>query len=255
MIGEISDAEADSLVFMLEEEKMARDVYIAMYEKWRNPIFSNIANAEQNHMDAIQRLIDAYDLDVSTQDLVGFTNTELQTLYYDQLIANGAVSELEALKVGAYIEEVDIKDLKDALSITTSSSIQRVYQNLLAGSENHLRAFVRNIEFQGAPYQAQFMDLNEVDQILSSTNMNQGNRGRRGNGQGQGLGQGQGQRQGQGQSRSLRGNWANRNAERSQNRAFIDENGDGICDLTGMAIHSNQKNNRQRGSQSARRGR
>lgn len=248
VIGEISQAEAEDLVFMREEEKLARDVYLKMFEMWQNPVFSNIANSEQNHMDAIKRLIDAYGLVDPILEIGVFSNPDLQILY-DQLIGQGALSELDALKVGALIEEVDISDLAIALNETTSTYIQQVYQRLMAGSENHLRAFVRSIELQENPYFAQFMSQEEVDQILSSTNMNQGNQGRRGinANNGQGLGQGQG--------RGRRGNWANRNAARNQNQDFVDADGDGICDLTGTAIQSNQKNKRSRGSQSGRRGR
>ena len=58
----LSDAEAATLTFMREEEKLARDVYLALYDLWSNPVFSMIASSEQKHMDAIKRQLDAYGL-------------------------------------------------------------------------------------------------------------------------------------------------------------------------------------------------
>ena len=179
VIGPISPTEADSLIFMREEEKLARDVYLAMYEKWGLFIFSNIASSEQNHMDAIKLRLDAYGLDDPIQDVGIFTNQELQELY-NSLIEQGNLSELDALKVGALIEEVDIQDLQDILEQTTLTDLQRVYENLLAGSENHLRAFVRWIEMAGEEYIPQVLTPAEVDEILAASNPKQGGKGQNG---------------------------------------------------------------------------
>lgn len=58
----ISSAESTSLVFMREEEKLARDVYITMINKWGSKIFSNISTSEQTHMDAILMLLNKYNI-------------------------------------------------------------------------------------------------------------------------------------------------------------------------------------------------
>lgn len=44
----------DDLLYMREEEKLARDVYITLYEKWGIPVFNNISNRESDHNDLIQ---------------------------------------------------------------------------------------------------------------------------------------------------------------------------------------------------------
>ena len=36
-------AEVEALQYMREEEKLARDVYLALYEEWQLPIFQTIA--------------------------------------------------------------------------------------------------------------------------------------------------------------------------------------------------------------------
>ena len=54
----ISDEEATGLIFMREEEKLARDVYLTLYDVWETAVFDNIASSEQTHMDAVLMLID-----------------------------------------------------------------------------------------------------------------------------------------------------------------------------------------------------
>ena len=57
------------------------------------------------------------------------------------MIEKGSESLLSAIEVGIAIEELDIKDLEELISQTDNPTIIRVYENLLAGSENHLEAF------------------------------------------------------------------------------------------------------------------
>lgn len=138
----LSAAEETGLVYMREEEKMARDVYTYFNELYNLPIFANIAASEQQHMNAVATLLVRYNV----TDPVGdngpgvFTNETLQALY-DQLIAQGSTALEEAFAVGVLIEETDITDLNDALLTVRHNDLRRVYQNLLAGSENHLAAF------------------------------------------------------------------------------------------------------------------
>ncbi|MDF7798815.1 DUF2202 domain-containing protein [Pontiellaceae bacterium B1224] len=162
----VTEDEAVDLLFMREEEKLARDVYITMYALWGNRVFDNISQAEQKHDDAVFSLIEKYGLtDPALAGIGNFTNSELQELY-DALIAKGEVSVLEALKVGALIEEVDIEDIVLSMERTDKVDILNVYGNLLAGSENHLVAFVKNIEsLTGTTYEAQYISQEEVDAI------------------------------------------------------------------------------------------
>ena len=152
---------------MREEEKLARDVYITLYEQWNNQVFDNISSAERRHMEKMRIKIEKYGLtDPITDDSVGvFNNTELQELYW-KLVTKGQSSELDALYVGGYIEEIDIIDLQNAIDESNHADITRSYQNLMRGSNNHLRAFVRQIENRGVPYEAQEMSQDEVDAIL-----------------------------------------------------------------------------------------
>ncbi|VGO22611.1 DUF2202 domain-containing protein [Pontiella sulfatireligans] len=163
----LTDEEAADLLFMREEEKLARDVYITFYDKWHNQVFDNISQSEQKHTDAVLDLILKYGLDDPALPEVGeFANAYLQDLY-DELIAIGMASQLDALYVGALIEEVDIEDIVLSMERTDKADILNVYGDLLAGSESHLNAFVKNIEaIIDGTYEAQYITQEEVDAIL-----------------------------------------------------------------------------------------
>lgn len=165
----LTTAEKSDLTFMREEEKLARDVYTVMGEKWGNPIFFNIASSEQRHMDSMLGLLNKYNLpDPAAGMGIGeFKDHELQALY-DELVARGEQSALDALMVGGIIEETDVEDIVAAISRTNKTDIKRVYTNLLNGSYNHLRAFAKQIEaLTGSPYVAQVISQEEVDAILN----------------------------------------------------------------------------------------
>lgn len=162
----LSPSEADTLTFMREEEKLARDVYLVMFAYWGSKTFTNIAESEQTHMDAIKTLLDKYGLpDPAYQEIGVFNDTNLQELY-DDLVDQGGNSMLDAFMVGALIEEIDIEDLQTAINQTVQQDLQRVYTNLMNGSENHLRAFVSQIERLGVNYEAQYLPQEMVDEIL-----------------------------------------------------------------------------------------
>lgn len=167
---EVSDQESEGLIFMKEEEKLARDVYRVLYSTWNLRPFSNITGSEQMHMDAIILLLEKYELqDPVTIDTTGiFTNQDLQNLY-NTLVERGEQSVTEALKVGAAIEEIDILDLQKELDENVDNEdITMVYENLMRGSRNHLRAFVRNLERSGITYESKFLTEEQYLYIINS---------------------------------------------------------------------------------------
>lgn len=166
--GEVTPQDASSLEYMREEEKLARDVYIALGDRWDIPVFENIARAEQRHMDAVLQLLDAYDIDDPVLGPGEFANQELQSLY-DDLVARGGESLEEALRVGALIEEVDIEDLERSIAGTDETDIETVYERLLAGSYNHLRAFVAQLDRIGVDYEPSVLARGDFDEILDGS--------------------------------------------------------------------------------------
>ncbi len=166
---ELNDKEKEGILFMREEEKVARDVYTYLYDKTEIRAFNNISKAEQRHMDAVKALIDRYDLDdpAAGKDYGRFTNSELQDLY-DKLIQDGSAGDIAALKVGALIEEKDILDLEKELNDhVDNKDIAQVWTNLRKGSEAHLRAFVWNLKVRGVTYTPVLMDRESFDKIIN----------------------------------------------------------------------------------------
>ncbi len=165
----LTQAEIDGIMQMREEEKLARDVYLYLYQKWQLPIFNNIAASEQQHMDSVEGLINLYNLDDPIkQDQPGiFSNEEIANLY-NQLTSQGDVSINKALAAGAMIEEMDIKDLTTLLAQTDNQNIITVYENLMRGSRNHLRAFIRNMDMQGEEYTPQFLSPADFNKIIKT---------------------------------------------------------------------------------------
>lgn len=185
-VSGLTAEEAAGLLFMREEEKLARDVYNTLYSLWGQPTFQNIAASEQKHMDEVKLLLDRYGLTDPALAPGQFTDSNLQALY-DQLVAQGSISLAEALKVGAAIEEIDILDLQTRLAQTDNADIQLVYSNLMSGSVNHLQAFTSVYARQtGETYQPQYMTAEQYQAILAGTNGNGNRNGQVGNGNGNG---------------------------------------------------------------------
>jgi hypothetical protein len=170
----ISDEEMALLLEMKEEEKLAHDVYTFFYQKWGSQIFYNISQAEERHTNAVVLLLEYYGSDdVTVEDAGIFSIDEFKTLY-NNLVTAGSVSVEEAFKTGTLIEEMDIKDLKDALEVVKNENIILVFENLLKGSRNHLRAFIRHLTSLGLSYAPVFISEDEYEQIINSP-MEQGN--------------------------------------------------------------------------------
>ena len=166
----LTTEEQNSLAFMREEEKLAHDVYAQLDTLWSNQtrVFVNIAKSEATHTEAIRQLLVRYNLtDPSATRVAGqYQSTKLQALY-TQLVATGTLSLIEALKVGSAIEEIDMIDINTALLSIDNQDIVLVYQNLLKGSRNHLRAFVSALTNQGVTYVPQYMALADYQTIIS----------------------------------------------------------------------------------------
>lgn len=165
----LNDKEVEALKFMYEEEKLARDVYLTMAEKYDLRIFSNISKAEEKHMNSVKCLINKYGLE--GPDVEGakgsFTNQKLQTLYND-LVMRGNTELTEALKVGATIEDLDINDLTLLLEDEEidNKDLSAVFESLRKGSRNHMRAFTRTLNRYDEQYEVSYISEEMYDDIV-----------------------------------------------------------------------------------------
>lgn len=168
-LSALSTAEADSLAFMREEEQLAHDVYAVSATLWSPPVFANIAASEATHSAAVKALLDRYQL---ADPLAGLANGTFKTpafqSLYSSLVAASRVSLIEALKVGAQIEELDMRDITVQKAAIDNADILMVYDNLLRGSRNHLRAFLKVLTQQGGTYVPQYISQAEFDAIVNS---------------------------------------------------------------------------------------
>ena len=165
----LSQVEKDALLFMMEEERLAKDVYDRLYNVWGLNQFQNIARSEQSHMDAVENLLKQYNLSYKILEAGVFQNADLQAAY-DGLIAQGEASIVGALTSGASIEDLDIKDLEEWMAKIENSEVMNVFKMLQCGSRNHLRAFIGSLDISGETYIPEFISLTEYDQIINSDN-------------------------------------------------------------------------------------
>jgi len=168
--NDLTDEEIEGLVFMREEEKLARDVYLKLYEIHEMQVFDNIATSEETHTETVLSLLVKYGIaDPALPQEGKFSTPFLQDLY-DDLVSQGSSSPVAALTVGATIEDLDINDLTNILVETQSKDLITVYENLKEGSENHMRAFVSALEALGQTYVPQFISTETFEAILADSN-------------------------------------------------------------------------------------
>jgi hypothetical protein len=184
--------EQTHLVFMREEEKLARDVYLTLGTMYPDSvIFGKIDDSEQKHLAAVKTMLEKYGVeDPNTNDNIGAFTGEDYGWYFTEkfnlLVERASISELEALYVGAFIEELDMMDINQCPEVivetdngindvsecgkiyTDNSDISNLYGSLLDGSDSHLEGYVKNIEkyIGEGNYQAQVLSQEQVDEIL-----------------------------------------------------------------------------------------
>ena len=168
-VSKISQELINTLSYMGNEERLAYDVYNALYDKYGKKTFTNIATkGEYQHITLVQELIQKYKLSddvnfTNVEEPLGYMNTAIEDMepgvydvseiqgLYDKLMAL-ATDETEALKVGCMIEVIDIMDLDHDIVLAEAedaADIIEVFKILRAGSYNHYWAFDGALESQG----------------------------------------------------------------------------------------------------------
>jgi hypothetical protein len=164
----LSEVEKKDLLFLREEEKLARDIYVYAFNKYQNNVFNSISQSEQKHMDNVLNLLNQYAIpDPASTQMGIFNNADLQSLY-NQLKSQVDISASESLKVGATIEELDINDIDDFIANTSNSKLLNVYDKLNCGSKNHIRSFTDQLKTVGITFVPQFISVEEYNTILNS---------------------------------------------------------------------------------------
>jgi hypothetical protein len=167
----LSEALANTISYMGNEERLAYDVYNRLYEEWGTKQFTNIATkSEYKHITAVQQLVQKYkmsdDINFTNIDLpaLGYMNTPIEDMQagtydiskiqrlYDDLVTMGSTSEVDALKVGCIVEVVDVNDLDEYITLaeqSNASDVVDVFNFLRDGSYNHYWAFDKGLKNKG----------------------------------------------------------------------------------------------------------
>ncbi len=163
----LTEEQKYTIAYMWNEEKLAKDIYLAMNDV--NPIqqLEKIATqAETKHQALVEELVQRYDLNIT--NLVdysgGYSEAELRAFapgefgiqeikdLYDVLYERGSQSQQDALEVGCMVEVTDINDLNEDIAIaedTNASDLVAVFNVLRDGSYNHYWAFDKGLKNLG----------------------------------------------------------------------------------------------------------
>ena len=164
----LNQTEKEGLIYIVEEEKLVRDLNGFFYDKWNLEIFVNTKKAARDNMNNVLSLISKYGIENPVRnDKVGnFMNPHLQDLYR-KLVQDGSDSVEDALKADAFMEELDIADLEMYLHFTTNPDVEKVYTNLADNAKNHLRSFIAELNKRNISYVPQVLPKDEFDTIIN----------------------------------------------------------------------------------------
>ncbi len=138
----LSEQEKKDLYYQYSEEMVARDAYNYFYNLYGTQTFQNIAQSEEQHMEAVKVLLDKYELSIP------INYGELQTTF-DKLKLEWEKWFKEALEVGLKIEMLDINDIVDTIKTTDNDDIKVVLTNIWWASYNHMRWFLQWLSNNG----------------------------------------------------------------------------------------------------------
>jgi hypothetical protein len=165
--GKITKAQREELRLLQEEERLAYDIYNKLGEKYPLNPFKNIPHSEANHMEATASLLEYHGIPKPGETEPGKYESPVLQKLYDKLVKRGQKTEIDALRVGALVEETDIRDLRLMAQNPPSQVAAELSRKLEIASYNHLRAFVRNLGARGVDYQPVLLKPRDFDRIIS----------------------------------------------------------------------------------------
>jgi hypothetical protein len=161
-------AEPAALVRLHEEEILAHDLYVALSKVHSDLMpLRNIPSSEARHRDAMAAIL-AKEKIPAAEVPAGrrFSSPGLDRLF-KAWFEEGKKSPADACRVGVRLEEHDIADLRKAQ--VDFPAHKEVFAALEAASNNHLRAFHRNLTRHGGIYQPEVLTAAELKAILDGT--------------------------------------------------------------------------------------
>ncbi len=163
----VSDQVRGDLLFIYEEEKMARDLYASFGEKWGWQTIGRVSMSESMHLNSVMNLLHTYGIPEPVLPTGSYQSAAISELA-KRLLNEGIASEDAALHSALYVEEYDIADLTKRMNDTADPSILSTYQYLLNGSNAHLRYFYSLLVENGGTYTPQVLSQQAFDAALAS---------------------------------------------------------------------------------------
>ena len=163
----LSPSEAATLSYIWELHKYQRDRYEGSAGCWDIPTLIPMAYDEELQMDILGTLLGQYDVPFPSNPdekygySEGFLTEPFDIMFYTCWAMPPLVHQQSA-----YIEEIEIRDLRQAITETDEQPIIDAYTGALVSAYDHL---LQMASIQGDPtdYVAQVLSQEDVDEILS----------------------------------------------------------------------------------------
>ena len=164
----ITKEEKQDIWFILEEEKMVRDLYYNFYQEYDNEVFEKLYKAENTQFEAVQQLVRNYNLEdpTSNKDVGKFKNLQIQMIY-DELLEQGNENIKESMIASIDAQERSLRDVRENIERTDKDDIIFVFKNLETASKNHLRILMERLKEEGKDYESQYLEQADFDDITS----------------------------------------------------------------------------------------
>lgn len=169
--AQISGTDKTNLSRVMQEEKLAHDFYSEMNKLYSIRVFENITSSEKMHMNHVLDVMNTYGIDNPVdgdKSAAGVFADENFAVMYSNMTAAGVRSVDAALQEAARFEDMDIAGLTELEKGTESVCMKQLYGKLKGASENHLRAFVRNLNRRGIEYAPVYLSKDSYNEIMNS---------------------------------------------------------------------------------------
>jgi hypothetical protein len=162
-------AGSSDLIRLYEEEILAHDLYVILGKKHPDVRpFQNIPRSEQMHRDALAAVLKAEGIALPKAPKGRRFVSEGLDEIFAKWRTEGKKSAAAACRVGVRLEDHDIADLRKAQA--DFPKYKEVFGQLEAASNNHFRAFHRNLTARGGEYAAEALTAKDIKAILEGEN-------------------------------------------------------------------------------------
>ncbi len=157
----LSPREIDDMNYLIENEKLLRDYFNVMYNKYNLSLFQNVAKSEQSHLNFLAVKFLRYDLKNPTEEKPAgeYVNPELQQTY-DIMIAKGETNIYAALLAGSSKVKEDVEDIPLMIDqFEGNADIVLIFSNILIESQKNREVLEQELKVQYQQRQLKFQQM------------------------------------------------------------------------------------------------